>query len=60
MIEEGSAASSQTTNTDPVEAAGETTAAEMVSGPPDTRPVGASTLVEVEGHRAGGEGGEEK
>ena len=31
-----------------VETAGETTAAATISGPPDTRPVGAETLVKVE------------
>ena len=31
------------------EDAGETTAADMVSGPKDTRPVGAGTLAKVEG-----------
>ena len=30
-----------------VETAGETTAAVAISGPPDTRPVGADTMVEV-------------
>ena len=30
-----------------VETAGETTAADTISGPPDTRPVGADTMVEV-------------
>jgi hypothetical protein len=34
---------------DLTEAAGETTAADMVSGPADTRPVGTGTEVEVEG-----------
>ncbi len=34
---------------DPVEEAGETTAADTVSGPPDTRPVGEGTRVGVEG-----------
>jgi hypothetical protein len=33
---------------DPVEEAGETTAADSVEAPPDTRPVGAGTLVETE------------
>ena len=32
---------------DEVEAAGETTAADTISGPPDTKPVGADTLVKV-------------
>ncbi len=36
------------------EEAGETTAADMVSGPEDTRPVGADTMVKV-GGSAGGE-----
>ena len=36
------------------EQAGETTAADMVSGPEDTRPVGADTMVKV-GDAAGGE-----
>ncbi len=40
---------SETTGADPVEEAGETTAADRVSGPPDTRPVGEGTKVEVEG-----------
>ena len=42
------------------EEAGETTAADMVSGPEDTRPVGADTMVKV-GEPAGGagEGGKE-
>ena len=30
-----------------VETAGETTAADTISGPPDTRPVGADTMVKV-------------
>jgi hypothetical protein len=30
-----------------VEAAGETTAAEMIGGPPDTRPVGLDTIANV-------------
>jgi hypothetical protein len=30
-----------------VETAGETTAADMISGPTDTRPVGADTMVKV-------------
>ena len=30
-----------------VEAAGETTAAEMIGGPPDTRPVGADTIANI-------------
>lgn len=34
-----------------VEAAGETTAAVAISGPPDTRPVGADTMVEVDDAR---------
>lgn len=37
---------------DVVEAAGETTAASAISGPTDTRPVGADTLAKVEGERA--------
>ena len=37
-----------------VETAGETTAAAAVSGPADTRPVGADTLVKVEGEPGGG------
>ena len=41
---------------DVVEAAGETTAAAAVSGPPDTRPVGADTLAKVEGGRGKDEG----
>lgn len=32
-----------------VETAGETTAAATISGPPDTRPVGADTMVDVAG-----------
>lgn len=32
-----------------VEAAGETTAADMISGPHETRPVGAETMVKVGG-----------
>lgn len=40
---------------DPIETAGETTAASLVSGPADTRPVGTGTLVEVEGDPAPGE-----
>lgn len=39
----------KTRESDPVEEAGETTAADTVSGPADTKPVGADTLVEVEG-----------
>lgn len=39
-----------------VEDAGETTAADTVSGPADTRPVGEGTRVKVGGARAGGEG----
>ena len=34
---------------DPVESAGETVAADAVSGPDDTRPVGTDTLARVEG-----------
>ena len=34
-----------------VEAAGETTAAVAISGPPDTRPVGADTMVKVDDAR---------
>jgi hypothetical protein len=34
-----------------VETAGETTAAVAISGPPDTRPVGADTMVEVDDAR---------
>ena len=30
-----------------VEAAGETTAAEMIGGPPDTRPVGLDTIANI-------------
>ena len=30
-----------------VETAGETTAAEMIGGPPDTRPVGTDTMADV-------------
>ena len=37
---------------DPTEVAGETVAADMVSGPADTRPVGAGTLADVEGEGA--------
>lgn len=37
------------TRPDPVEEAGETTAADSVSTPPDTRPVGEGTIVAVEG-----------
>ena len=37
---------------DPVETAGETTAAAAVSGPVDTRPVGEGTRVGVEGDGA--------
>ena len=37
-----------------VETAGETTAAAAISGPADTRPVGADTLVKVEGEPGGG------
>ena len=36
-----------------VETAGETTAAVAISGPADTRPVGADTLVKVAGERVG-------
>ena len=39
-----------------VETAGETTAAGMVGGPADTRPVGASTLVKVAGEPEGAAG----
>lgn len=35
------------------EEAGETTAADMVSGPEDTRPVGADTMVKVGGPAGG-------
>lgn len=42
-----------------VEAAGETTAADMISGEPDTRPVGADTLVRVEGADDAPEGEDE-
>ncbi|HZH90047.1 MAG TPA: hypothetical protein VEX70_05420 [Pyrinomonadaceae bacterium] len=30
-----------------LETAGETTAAEMIGGPPDTRPVGAGTIADI-------------
>ncbi|MBA3765862.1 MAG: hypothetical protein H0W99_02520 [Acidobacteria bacterium] len=36
---------------DVVETAGETTAAAMISGPADTRPVGADTLAKVDDTR---------
>ena len=39
-----------------VEAAGETTAVAAISGPPDTRPVGADTLAKVEGEQRKDEG----
>lgn len=38
---------------DEVESAGETTAADTVSGPPDTAPVGAETMVKVSDSPAG-------
>jgi hypothetical protein len=37
------------TRPDPVEEAGETTAADSISTPTDTRPVGEGTAVNVEG-----------
>lgn len=37
---------------DVVESAGETTAAAMISGPADTRPVGADTLAKVDDTRS--------
>ena len=39
-----------------VETAGETTAAAAIHGPVDTRPVGADTMVKVEGDASPGEG----
>ena len=39
-----------------VETAGETTAVAAISGPPDTRPVGADTLAKVEGEQRKDEG----
>ncbi|HEX8773038.1 MAG TPA: hypothetical protein VF735_05490 [Pyrinomonadaceae bacterium] len=38
---------STTTHVGDVETAGETVAADTISGPPDTRPVGADTLAKV-------------
>ena len=38
---------SNTGGVDDVEAAGETTAAEMIGGAPDTRPVGVDTLADI-------------
>jgi hypothetical protein len=37
------------TSPDPVEEAGETTAAESIPTPPDTRPIGEGTTADVEG-----------
>ena len=39
-----------------VETAGETTAVAAISGPTDTRPVGADTLAKVEGEQGKDEG----
>lgn len=39
----------ENTRPDPVEEAGETTAADSITGPADTRPVGEGTQVGVEG-----------
>ena len=41
-----------------VETAGETTAAVAISGPPDTNPVGADTMVEVDDTRKPAASGE--
>lgn len=38
---------------DAVESAGETTAADTINGPAETAPVGADTLVKVEGEKEG-------
>ena len=43
---------------DAVETAGETTAAAMISGPTDTRPVGTDTLAKVDDTRRQAESGE--
>ena len=59
MTEEEGLAPGQAGEAGPTEAAGETTAADTVSGPPDTRPGGTGTIVEVGGPRAGGEESEE-
>ena len=40
---------------DPVEEAGETTAASLIKGEADTRPVGEGTMVDVEGENDGRE-----
>lgn len=59
MVEEERRAAEEAADTDdPVEAAGETTAANLIGGPADTRPVGTGTLVEVEGDPAPGESAE--
>ncbi len=42
------------THPDPVEEAGETTAADSVPTPTDIRPVGESTVVDVEGEDEAG------
>ena len=43
-------------HTGDVETAGETTAVAAISGPSDTRPVGADTLAKVEGGKSKDEG----
>ncbi len=47
MSDEERAGDAQGAGADPTEQAGETTAADMVHGPEDTRPVGADTMVKV-------------
>ncbi|HYH87265.1 MAG TPA: hypothetical protein VEX60_17570 [Pyrinomonadaceae bacterium] len=47
-------------DTDSVEAAGETVAADTVSGPADTRPVGSGTLARVDDASEGDAGGGKK
>lgn len=45
------------TGADPVEEAGETTAADSIPTPADTRPVGEGTVVDVEGEGEAGDRG---
>ena len=47
MVEEKTRAEEETGGDDPIETAGETTAASLVGGPADTRPVGTGTMVDV-------------
>lgn len=44
----------ENTRPDPVEEAGETTAADSIPTPVDTRPVGQDTTADVEGEDEGG------